>query len=345
MNQINNENSKISCIRLIKKTKGMFGLPEIIIDADFPCEVIQEDQYFYELETEYVVFLRHAKLNDACLATVTVTLRNDVKIQHVVSEKEYVPFIEKEQQISFEMEISRLIGATTTLSIHTLMRNPGQTLRLEHNQPSRNVGKYMENYPKLQIQAVMHYMFATREIITHSRLGEQIHEKKLGHLLVLGFETNNPLHTDFPPHWHLILRWPYRTGSQAPHIYVNEDGLNVNNRVSIDGIPKVTHTYQANEWCHLKDFYGRTKVGIRVDDTGGYSLKTDVNTCYSVSPYGNNLVNIYLNGQYLKSLQVIDDVATGQTLVKTMLVMDDDEYSLQEEIIKYDPLTGEKYYN
>ena len=61
---------------------------------------------------------------------------------------------------------------------------------------------------------------------------------------LMGFDTNFPLgHEDFPPHIHIILRWPHFTGSQAPHFYLSNKGLLEGDvAVTIDGLPQIAKT-------------------------------------------------------------------------------------------------------
>lgn len=334
------KNSKKSAIRLIKEKPYKVGLPKIQIEGNFPIELITDKEYFFETDSEIVFFINHAHLNDAVIASIDLFFEQEVTIKYIISDDEYLFFNQVGNSIHFELEISKLIGPSRTLSIHTLMRRAGQTLRLEHNHVGRKAGIYMdEKYPEIQIKAVMHYMFAVREIISHSGIGEKIQADETGHLLVLGFETNNPTHPDYPPHWHLINRWPYRAGSQAPHIYVDEDGKNTHNRVSIDMIPKVGYTYEPGEWCDYKDYIGRKQLSLRITEDGGFEVLIGDSILYFVSPYKDDGVTIYLNNNKMKHLKVSDDSENGDL---TIISSVNSSFNNQVvEVIKYDPLTGQ----
>ena len=206
-------------------------------------------------------------------------------------------------------------------------------MRIEHNQETRFVGLY-EDYPELQIKAVLHYMFACWEILNISEIASSVSEDKIGHFAILGFETNNALHPDFPPHWHLILRWPYRVGSQAPHIYVDADGKNIENISSIDGIPGFKAEFKPEEWMNLVDMYGESRLAIKVDEDGGYSLKSN-DIIYKVSPFKNDKDEVYINNNPLFKLKLTDDSEKGVLIARYEYISKTNHLEIQ-----YDKYTG-----
>ena len=108
-----------------------------------------------------------------------------------------------------------------------------------------------EDYPEIQIEAASHYTFAMRELLKQMGIPAYLHENQLGYMLLLGFETCNEVHTDYPPHWHMIFRWPNFCGSQAPHIYLDQDGKMTENIMYVDGISGVCRKYGPEEWCRF----------------------------------------------------------------------------------------------
>ena len=177
-------------------------------------------------------------------------------------------------------------------------------------------------------------MFACWEILNISEIASSVSEDKIGHFAILGFETNNALHPDFPPHWHLILRWPYRVGSQAPHIYVDADGKNIKNISSIDGIPDFKAEFKPEEWMNLVDMYGESRLAIKVDDDGGYSLKSN-DIIYKTSPFKNDKVEVYINNNPLFKLKLTDDSEKGVLIARYEYISKTNHLEIQ-----YDKYTG-----
>ena len=256
-----------------------------------------------------------------------------MKIEKVLIEKQYYYFTQENNVIRISLTFDNLPLKTSTLSVHSIIRREGQTMRIEHNQETRFVGLY-EDYPELQIKAVLHYMFACWEILNISEIASSVSEDKIGHFAILGFETNNALHPDFPPHWHLILRWPYRVGSQAPHIYVDADGKNIKNISSIDGIPGFKAEFKPEEWMNLVDMYGESRLAIKVDEDGGYSLKSN-DIIYKVSPFKNDKDEVYINNNPLFKLKLTDDSEKGVLIARYEYISKTNHLEIQ-----YDKYTG-----
>lgn len=328
------KDNKLTSIRLIKSEKKFVGLPDINVYADFPIEVLDNVKYFYETEEEFVFYIEHPPLDDVIVADLEIILKGNLQIKKVLIEKQYYYFTQEDNVVNISLTFDNLPLKTSTLSVHTLIRKEGQTMRIEHNQDSRYVGLYKE-YPELQIKAVLHYMFACWEILMISEVSNSVAEDKVGHFAILGFETNNALHPDFPPHWHLILRWPYRVGSQAPHIYVSADGKNIRNESSIDGISNFRAEFGPEDWMNLIDMYGASRLAIKVDNDGGYTLRIDGND-FKVSPFENNHVEISFNNNPLFNLSVTDDSSEGLVSAKYEYISEKKYMDLY-----YDKYTGE----
>ena len=325
-----------TALRFIKDKPGMYGLPNFSFLADFECTVCKEPGLFYETDTEFVVDVRHFILKDACLVTCQFPVSEQYSISEILCEGIRLPFDVANDTYTFTFEISGLTGPTRTLYTHTILRENGLTLRIEQNTLSRCTGKYSkETYPALQIQAAHHYMFAMREIAHALSLPEYLSEKHLGYLLILGFETCNTIHTDFPPHWHLIYRWPYFCGSQAPHIYLGDQGEMTSNILYIDGIRGVCREYAPGEWCHFVDMYGADLMAFCITDEGGMCVTKPNGDMYTMLPYqeGQGVV-VTRNDVPWGTVQVTVSDSEGKAQVDWR-----SDYSFHEQI-SFDPLTG-----
>ena len=329
---------RITALRIVKDKPGFYGIPDIRYSADFYCTLLTDPKYYYETEEEIVLYVEHLRLADACLITVSFDADERWAPAAVLCEGRRIPWQQENGRISFTFEISGLTGKTRTLFVHTLLREPGLTVRIEQNSEGRRAGIYRkEPYPAIQIEAASHYIFAVRHILKKLCIPQHLSREKLGYILLLSFETCNEVHGDWPPHWHMLLRWPDHCGSQAPHIYLDSRGRMTHNVMYIDMIPNVTYTYQPGQWCPFLDKYGRQVMRCRIEEDGGISLNREGRPLYTVSPYCSSGVTIAEDGQILGMMQVEND--THQGLMQVHWIPENGNQ--KTATVRYDPLTGE----
>ena len=326
-----------TALRIVKDRSGFFDMPDLCCSADFYCKLLTSSQYFYETEDEYVFYVEHLLLTDACIVTVSFPADERWKPAAVLCEGRYLRLKRDGDLYVFNFEISGLSGQTRTLYVHTMMREPGITVRIEQNSSGRRTGAYRRGkYPEVEIKAASHYIFAVRRVLQKLDVPRFLSEEELGYVLLLSFETYNEVHGDYPPHWHLILRWPERCGSPAPHIYMDEHGRMIRNVMYIDMIPDVSYTYQPLEWCPYKDKFGRTVMSCRIEADGGMSLTRKDRPLYTLTPYSDNGVGVLEDGVSIGNLQVKNDTSRGNMEI----FWTDDMGKTETEVICYDPLTG-----
>ena len=326
-----------TAIRIVKEPAGLYGMPEIRFDADFYCRKLEDPAFCYETEAEYVVYAEHTRLTDACLVRCEIPKDARWRARAILLEGRRLPFRETEDRIDFTFDIGGLAGRTRTLYTHTLINEPGLTLRVEQNDPGRVAGAYRgEPYPDAQIRAAQHYVFAAREVLRALHVPQYLAQTGLGYVLLLCFETCNELHSDYPPHWHLIFRWPNHCGSQAPHIYLDEAGRMTHALVSVDLIPHVRYDYRPGEWCRLVDMYGRELLRFRITEAGGMAFSRPDCPVYTLSPYGEDGVTVACEGETVCRIAVRNDEARGQLEIRGEAAMG----AAWQEEITYDPLLG-----
>lgn len=330
-------------LRIIKEKAGRYGLPQFHFDADFFLEIVNDPHFCYETDNEIVVYVDHTELTDACLATCSFDTEGKYNVSSVLCEKQSLYFENRNGVVTFNFEVSGLTGPTRTLYVHTILREPGLTLRIEQNNIGRRAGKYREgNYPETEIQAANHYMFAMREIVCALDLPQYLNRNHLGYLLILGFETNNEIHTDYPPHWHLIYRWPTHAGSPAPHLYIASDGRMTENACYIDCMHGAHRDYQQGEWCGFVDPYGHDVCAVRIDADGGMSVTKPGASVYKMSRYTKeNGVIICKDGHEIGSIRTENNTDTGHFEVTWNSTAKTSAFRTSyTETIDYDPFTG-----
>ncbi len=326
-----------TALRIVKSKPGIFGMPKIEFDADFYCRKLEDVKYYYETELEFVIYVEHLELVDACIVKAEILKDEQWEIRDILCEGRHILFEEVEGKYVFYFEISGLTGKTRTLYIHTLVKEPGLTLRIEQNDPGRCAGVYRnEEYPEKQICAAQHYAFAMREMLRLLQIPQYLSQSGLGYILLLGFETNNEEHGDYPPHWHMIHRWPTYCGSQAPHIYLDNHGRMTHNLMCIDRIPHVRHDYLPEDWCSFVDMYGREIMQCKVNQDGGMSVRRENHPIYTISPYTEKGIELFCEKDNIGVIQVRNDVKNGRLEV----IRNSFDSNPLSEVILYDPLNG-----
>lgn len=331
-------------IRLIKENPGMYGTPEIVIESDFNVTLLNGGIHKEESQSEYFFFVEYEEKNDSEDAIIGFRIKwPGCSVREVICEENLIPFTFENSLYHFEIDVAGFTGKTKTLYIHSRFFEPGMTIRIEQNHPHRVAGKYKNiSWPQTQFDAAQHYMYASRIALLALNIPDYLVENQLGYVALLGFESNNPVHGDFPPHWHLIFRWPNYAGSQAPHIYLNEKGENTHNIVYIDGIPGVKRTHEPEEWCYFKDMYARDAFAMKVCADGGLAITAPNKPIIRFTPYHDqNGVEVYLNDELQGFIKVWNDTQKGQMKIQwtkldgAPLLLN----SYQEEI-EYHPLLG-----
>jgi len=305
----------------------------------------KENGLYYETDGEIVIYIKHFILKDACLISIDVEDSEEYEIKYILCEGKYIAFDHSNNKYIFQIEISGLLGPTRTLYAHSILREDGITLRVEENDIGRCAGKYdKDTYPQTQIDASVHYTFAAREVLRHMGIGKYLHDNHLGYILLLGFETCNELHPDYPPHWHLIFRWPYFCGSQAPHIYIDKEGNNplmksaISNNISVitallaktkdintqnkQGLSALTLAVE-NNTLEVIDFLLLKNADVQVVDRTGntlyhYAIKRgDIKILEKLSLYPININQKNSNG--LTPLQMAVMTAKNLDVVRFLL--------------------------
>jgi len=194
----------------------------------------------------------------------------------VIVEKSRIPFTTAGGSVVFDLPVAPR-ARSSTVEVQTSLEWPGIVLRIEHAFPDRRAGKYAAGeFPAVQRAAALNLEFGLREAIRNLNLDREVESRGLGKIHLMGFDTNNPLgHEDYPPHIHMILRWPHFAGSQAPHYYISERGLLLPDViVTIDGLPYINATHIGKGVrTPSVDYLGETLFETQVTDDGGFALR------------------------------------------------------------------------
>jgi len=208
-------------------------------------------------------------------------------IRDVIVEKNRVRFTAAAGVVTFDLPVV-FRARSSTVEVQTSLEWPGMVLRIEHAFPERRAGKYATGeFPGVQRAAALNLEFGLREAIRELKLDREVASRGLGKIHLMGFDTNDPLgHEDYPPHIHLILRWPNFAGSQAPHYYINGEGrLLPDISVTIDGMPHIAAThFGRGVWLPAIDYLGEALYETLVADDGGLTLRRPGGAACTLKP-------------------------------------------------------------
>jgi len=205
-----------------------------------------------------------------------------VRVGAVIVEKDRIPFAIADGEVDFDLPVAPR-ARSSTVEVQTSLEWPGIVLRIEHAFPDRRGGKYAAgDFPVVQRAAALNLEFGLREAIRNLKLDREVMSRGLGKIHLMGFDTNNPLgHEDYPPHIHMILRWPHFAGSQAPHYYIGDQGrLLPGVSVTIDGLPYIQTTQIGKgAWVPAVDYLAETLYDTLITGDGGLTLRRGGESC------------------------------------------------------------------
>jgi hypothetical protein len=331
-----------TAIRLVKANPGIYGRPEIKIESDFAVQLLEGGVFEEESEGEYYFYVEHEEQDEHREIGFRVHWPN-CSVSEVLCELCLVPFRVDADGFNFTVDVKGFAGRSKTMDVHTHIHKPGLTINNYQNHPLRTAGRYKcEPYPQCQIDAASHYIYASREVLLALEIPAYLVDNQLGYVALLGFETNSPLHGDYPAHWHLIYRWPDYAGSQAPHFYLNENGENTHNIVTIDGIPGVRGTYNSEEWCFFKDRLAQNAFAIKICQDGGIAIAMPGKPTIRMKPYDQQKgVEIYTDEVFMGTIKVHNDSLQGRMTIQwTKSAAPSPMRDSYEEVIRYHPLLG-----
>ncbi len=238
------------------------------------CSLVSDPAYHGENPRE-IFFHAQVPSDRAVIRNIRVDVGGDA-ISAVIVEKNRIPFSAAGGVVTFDLPVAWR-ARSSTVEVQTSLEWPGMVLRIEHAFPDRRAGKYATGeFPAVQRAAAVNLEFGLREAIRDLKLDGEVVSRGLGKIHLMGFDTNNPLgHEDYPPHIHLILRWPHFAGSQAPHYYINGEGrLLPDGAVTIDGLPHIAVThFSKGEWLPAIDYLGEALYETLITDDGGFTLR------------------------------------------------------------------------
>ncbi len=333
--------STIVGVKLLKTTLGAEGQPPIIqLPQDcLSCSVLHGP--FYEGQNaREVFFYLNVPVSHKRIENVRVNI-GDLKVRAVIVEKSYLQFRRSGDELTFDLPVVPR-ARSSTLEVQTNLNWPGMTVRIEHAFKDRRAGMYATGpWPAVQRQAALNLEFGLRNAIRDLGLNQEVCSRALGRIHLMGFDTNFPLgHADYPPHIHIILRWPHFAGSQAPHFYLSGSGLLEGDVVvTIDGLPQIAKTsFAPGTPVPAIDYLGETVYETVENADGTLTLQRPGTGTCTLRPlktgnqgFASGVETKCSTGQ-ASSVSATDDVEAGVLRVSVD--------AKPPEIYRYDPDTA-----
>jgi hypothetical protein len=255
-------------------------------------------------------------------------------------------------RFSFPLPITRTsVNANQpTIQIWSYLdRSEGIEYNLLHNDPDRVAGPWLDvPWPKSETKSQIHQLFAAHAIVIASGLKAAAVAK--GHRwFVQGFETNNTLHTDNPPHWHIS----YNSGpnfnhpTHNTHFWLDSDAKNFYNGMDVTGMGRLRH--YVGDPAAIYDFESDANDGrgdlvatITIREDGGLDIAPPSGPVYAIAAGRDRSlieeVTVLRDDKPWLRIETEDLYKTGVTTVKTTGLQDTADSGVR--VIRYDPLTG-----
>jgi hypothetical protein len=330
-----------AAFRVVRAAPGEPGRPEITLPDGYT--VVPGDRYSVASRAEYYTFVQGPRTD----AGIDVHARwPGVPVLAVVHQDARLALRHDRDGVAFTLPMTQ---PTTDANQPTLQVwshpdvSPGIDFRIEHNDPDRVAGPWTTvPWPAGQVRAVVNLLIATYAIWRDSGMVARAAAK--GHRFVLmGFETNNTLHADNPPHWHIAYNsgQDFSAPTHNPHFWLDADGRTFYNGMDVTGLGRFKH--YVGDPAPVYDFVGDANGGrgehvvtFTIREDGGLDIAPAQGPGYAIAAGRDGRlvdeVTVLRDGTPWLRVATEDDVHAGVVTIKGA--------GHAHRVLRYDPLTG-----
>jgi hypothetical protein len=264
----------------------------------------------------------------------------------VVAGERRLPLTADTNGVGFDLPVLRAspTADSATVQVWSQLSGADTGIRwlVEHNDPERAVGHWAGVvWPAGPVRAVVSYLAACDAILRDSGLAAEA--RRRGHFFQLqGFETNNALHQDNPPHWHLAYYPGPNTSARpatVPHFWVDAQGRTFYNGQDVSGSGR--SRFHANEAAPIYDGVGNYIIATAIRGDGGLEVWAPSGTTYSITGPGGDFtgrLDVLRNGGPWRTVTTQDLV--GEGILRIDVAGVGAGATRQRVEYRYDPLTG-----
>ncbi|TDB97243.1 hypothetical protein E1267_40075 [Nonomuraea longispora] len=339
-----------AAFRVVRGRPGEPGTPEVTLPSGY--EILPGERYSVASRAEYYTFVRGPR--DAAGIEVTVRWPGE-RVEAVVHqdtrlELRRVPGDRHSVSFALPMTQSSPDANQPTLQIWSHPDvSPGMNWRIEHNDPDRAAGPWTTvPWPAGPVASVIHQMVAAHTILRDSGMVDVAAAK--GHRFVLmGIETNNTLHPDNPPHWHISYNSgaDFAAPTHNPHFWLDPDGRNFYNGMDVTGLGRLK--YYVGDPAPVYDFVGDANDGrgdlvvtFTLRQDGGIDVTSPQGRAYAIAAGRNGdlvkEVTALRDGEPWLRVRTEDRVRQGVLVVRVEGLRDHADSRVR--VHRYDRLTG-----
>ncbi|MBL7259844.1 hypothetical protein [Paractinoplanes lichenicola] len=326
--------------RIVRAEPGAPETPEITLPAGYTF--VPGAQYRTASRAEFLQFVQ-GSLNNA---GVPVAVRwPGREVTTVIAGERRLPLRRDGNRFEFTLPVHRATPAadSPTVQVWSHLSTPATGLywHVEHNAPDRAAGYWSTAaWPAGEAQAVITYMTACQAVLDDSGLIAEARRRRHFYAL-MGFETNNPIHQDNPPHWHLSY-YPGPTMGAAkatvPHFWVDKQGRTFYNGQDVQGAGRTP--YRAGQPAPIRDAEGTTVLTTTIRYDGGLDLAPPTGPLYSIVSTTGDFTGPHLilrNDDPWRVVTTTDDVVAGLLTTEVRALTGKPR---TRRALRYDPLTG-----
>lgn len=340
-----------AAFRIVRSRPGEPGRPEIILPAGY--RFVTGEKYHTASRAEFSTFVT----GPSSPAGIEVEVFwPGVRVRTVVcmeSRLEVRRDPVDRHRFRFTLPVTRTSATANQPTIQVwsyVDRSAGIEFNLVHNDPDRAAGPWTAvPWPGNETTSQVHQAFAAHAVLTASGLKAAAAAR--GHRWFLqGFETNNALHPDNPPHWNLSYNagpsFSYPTHNA--HFWLNREADNFYNGMDVTGLGRLKH--YVGDPAPVYDFASDANGGrgdlvatmtIRAD--GGVDIAPPAGPVYAIAAGRDGTliaeVTVLRDDRPWLRIATEDRYDIGRTTVRTTgLQADVPKRGVQ--VYRYDPLTG-----
>ncbi|MCT2582078.1 hypothetical protein [Actinophytocola gossypii] len=335
-----------AAFRVVRVRPGEPARPEITLPDGY--EIVPGERYSVASRAEFYTFVR-GPVTDGIDVRVSWPR---VPVRAVVHQETRLGLRRHRDGVAFTLPITEPSADANQPTLQVWSHpdiSPGVHFRIEHNDPDRVAGPWTTvEWPAGQVRSVVHQLIAAHVICRDSGLAAVAAAK--GHRFVLmGFETNNTLHADNPPHWHISYNSGPDFGAKThnPHFWLDEQGRTFYNGMDVTGHGRSKH--YVGDPAPVHDFVGDANGGrgdlvvtFTIREDGGLTIAPATGPAYAIAAGRDGtlldeVTVLRANRPWLR-ITTRDLVKPGLLLVRIDGL--ENRHESRREVLRYDPLTG-----
>ena len=339
-----------AAFRLIRLRPGDPATPEVTLPDGY--EFVPGDRYHVASRAEYYSFVRGPATADGIEVSVRWPGVTVAAVVHMDTRLRIRRDRADRHRFAFTLPVTQPSADANQPTLQIWSHpdiSPGMYYKLDHNDPDRVAGPWATvPWPAKEARSQLHQLVAAHRILVAAGLKATAAAK--GHRwFVAGFETNNTLHADNPPHWHISYNSgpDFNSPTHNTHFWLDADAKNFYNGMDVTGLGRLRH--YVGDPARLYDFAGDVNDGrgelvatMTIREDGGIDIAPPEGPAYALAAGRDGTlteeVTVLRDGRPWLRVATEDRYRVGVMTIRTKGLSHpaDNDFTL----LRYDPLTG-----